>query len=67
MTSLWSTANIHPSDRIAWWVDELSANCQVDCEPQRGVPFFGEGSVADIAAGLQIGMSATSTPHGGGT
>lgn len=67
MTSVWSTANIHPRDRIAWWVDGFFANCQVDRGPQRGEPFFGEGSVTNIAADLQIGMSVTSARHGDAT
>jgi AraC-like DNA-binding protein len=60
VTRVWSTAHIHPRDRTAWWVDEFSAHCHVDCEPQRSERFFGEGGVSDIAAGLQIGTGAMS-------
>jgi AraC family transcriptional activator of tynA and feaB len=60
VTKVWSTAHIHPRDRTAWWVDEFSAHCHVDCEPQRSEHFFGEAEVIDIAAGLQIGTGATS-------
>ena len=60
MTRLWSTANVHPRDRVAWWVDEFSANCHTDCEPQRGVTFFGEAGFNDIAEGLQIGTGTAS-------
>lgn len=60
MTRAWSTADIHPRDRTAWWVDEVSGHCHVDCEPQRSERFFGEAEVIDIAAGLQVGTGATS-------
>jgi AraC-like DNA-binding protein len=60
MTIVWSTAQIHPRDRLAWWVDEFSANCQVGCEPLCRTRFFGEGSITDIAGGLQVGSGAVS-------
>jgi AraC-like DNA-binding protein len=60
MTMVWSTAQVHPRDRRAWWVDEMCAHCQVDCEPAHGAPLFGQGSVAAIAGSLQIGHGVTS-------
>jgi AraC-like DNA-binding protein len=60
MTKAWSTAQVHPRDRMALWVDEFSANWHVDCEPQRNANFFGEATIAEIGAGLQVGWGATS-------
>ena len=60
MTIVGSKEQIYPRDKLARWVDEFSATCQVDSEPQRGTRFFGEGSITDIAGGLQIRMGATS-------
>jgi len=57
---VWSTAQVHPRDRLGWWIDQFSATCQVDCEPQRGARFFGECSLIDVAGVLQIGAGATS-------
>jgi len=32
----WSTADVHPRDRVAYWVDGLSgAIAHVDCDPRR--------------------------------
>ena len=56
----WSTAQVHPRDRMALWVDEFSANWHVDSEPQRNSNFFGEATIVDIGAGLQVGWGATS-------
>lgn len=61
---VWSTAQIHPRDRAAWWIDELSTYFQLDCEPQRGTPFFGQASMSEIAGGLQIGTGAASAQIG---
>lgn len=55
MSVMWSTAEIHPRDRRAWWVDEMCAHCHVDCEPAKDTRLFGQGSIADIAGVLQIG------------
>ena len=60
MRKVWSTAQVHPRDRLAWWIDQFSATCQVDCEPRRGAQFFGECSLTDVAGVLQIGTGATS-------
>ena len=36
---IWSTADVHPRDRVAYWVDGLSgAIAHVDCEPRRDEP-----------------------------
>jgi AraC-like DNA-binding protein len=52
MPKIWSTADIHPRDRVAWWVDGLSgAIAHVDCEPRRDQPFFAQirlGAVGEI-------------------
>lgn len=38
---IWSTADVHPRDRVAYWVDGLSgAIAHVECEPRRDEPFF---------------------------
>jgi hypothetical protein len=43
MPRIWSTDDVHPRDRVAYWVDELSeAITHVDCEPQGDKPFFAE-------------------------
>ena len=60
MVSVWSTADVHPRDRMAWWVDQFSAACQVDSEPRRGTGFFGRATITDVAAGLRIGTGAAS-------
>jgi AraC-like DNA-binding protein len=60
MVEVWSTADVHPRDRVAWWVDRFSSACQVDCEPRRGVGFFGKGALVDIGGALQIGTGASS-------
>jgi AraC-like DNA-binding protein len=40
---VWSTADVHPRDRVAYWVDGLSgAIAHVECEPRRDEPFFGK-------------------------
>lgn len=40
---IWSTADVHPRHRVAYWVDGLSgAIAHVDCEPRRDEPFFAE-------------------------
>ena len=43
MPKIWSSAEIHPRDRVAYWVDGLSgAIAHVDCEPRPDQPFFAE-------------------------
>jgi AraC family transcriptional activator of tynA and feaB len=59
MVEAWSTADVHPRDRLAWWVDRFSAACHLDCEPRRGAGFFGKAALVD-AGPLQIGTGATS-------
>jgi AraC-like DNA-binding protein len=60
VTKIWSTATVHPRDRMAYWVDEICHNCQVDCEPRRGTAFFGEAALTDLAGVLQVGQGASS-------
>jgi AraC family transcriptional regulator, positive regulator of tynA and feaB len=60
MATEWSTERIHPRDRLAWWVDEVAASCQVNFTPQRSERFFGRASIADLAGILQIGNGASS-------
>jgi AraC-like DNA-binding protein len=50
---------IHPRDRRAWWVDEVCANCHVDCEPEQGAQFFGQAGLADIGQEVQIGIGGS--------
>jgi AraC family transcriptional activator of tynA and feaB len=59
-TIAWSTAQVHPRDRMALWVDEFSAKWHVDSEPQRNPNFFGEATIVDMGVGLQVGWGATS-------
>jgi AraC-like DNA-binding protein len=43
MPRMWSTDDVHPRDRVAYWVDGLSdAIVHVDCEPRRDELFFAE-------------------------
>ena len=43
MPRIWSTADVHPRDRVAYWVDGLAdAIIHVDCEPRRDEPFSAE-------------------------
>jgi AraC-like DNA-binding protein len=60
MTKVWSSAEVHPRDRLAWWVDQISAICEVGCEPKRDARFFGQGRVADLSGVLQIGTGTAS-------
>src|SRR5215469_1928982 len=42
MSRIWSTDDVHPRDRVAYWVDGLcDAIVHVDCEPRSDQPFFG--------------------------
>lgn len=42
MSQVWSTADVHPRDRLAYWIDGLTRNVTtVECEPRRDQPFFG--------------------------
>ena len=54
MPRIWSTADVHPRDRVACWVDGLCDTIvHVDCEPRRDEPFFAEiraDSAAEIRA-----------------
>jgi AraC family transcriptional regulator, positive regulator of tynA and feaB len=53
MPRTWSTADVHPRDRLACWVDGLcDAIVHVDCEPRRDQPFFGEMR-ADMAGEIR--------------
>lgn len=43
MSQVWSTTDVHPRDRLAYWIDGLARNVTtVECEPRRDQPFFGE-------------------------
>lgn len=55
MTDVWSTTEVHPRDRRAWWVEVVCAKCHIDCEPDQDAQFFGQASLADLGQGLQIG------------
>jgi AraC-like DNA-binding protein len=57
---VWSTAQVHPRDRLAFWVDQLCAGCGIDSEPRRGAALFGQGAVAELAGVLQIGHGGSS-------
>ena len=49
MARIWSTNDVHPRDRVAYWVDGLSgAIAHVDCEPRRDKPFFAEICVSAV-------------------
>jgi AraC family transcriptional activator of tynA and feaB len=59
MTAHWSTAQVHPRDRVAYWVDQVCDACHVDCEPRRDTALFGDCSVAGLAGTLQFGKGAS--------
>jgi hypothetical protein len=43
MPRIWSTDDVHPRDRAAYWVDGLCDSIvYVDCEPRSDQPFFGK-------------------------
>lgn len=54
MSKIWSTAEIHPRDRVAYWIDAVCRNLiHADCEPERGQAFFAEMRV-DAAGSLRV-------------
>lgn len=54
MPKTWSTADVHPRDRAAYWADAVCDSfIKLDCEPQRGHEFSGE-IVCEAAGELQI-------------
>jgi AraC family transcriptional activator of tynA and feaB len=59
MTVGWSTGQVHPRDRVAYWVDYVCDACQVDCEPRRDTALFGDCAVAGLAGTLQFGKGAS--------
>lgn len=59
MTAGWSTEQVHPRDRTAYWVDHVCQGCQMDCEPRGGTAFFGQATIADLAGVLQIGSGCS--------
>jgi hypothetical protein len=41
MPGMWSTEDVHPRNRVAYWVDGLCDTIvHVDCEPRSGQPFI---------------------------
>jgi AraC family transcriptional regulator, positive regulator of tynA and feaB len=59
MFKLLSTSDLHPRDRLDYWIDELSRNVTaVGCEPVRDHPFFGE--IRSDAVGCIGGMTYSS-------
>src|SRR6516225_12255735 len=43
MARIWSTDDVHPRDRLAYWVDGLAdAIVHLDCEPRSDEPFVAE-------------------------
>jgi AraC-like DNA-binding protein len=69
MPRIWSTANVHPRDRVACWVDGLCDTIvHVDCEPRRDQPFFGElraDSAGEICAATysSVGQVVARSPR----
>jgi hypothetical protein len=69
MPRIWSTANVHPRDRVACWVDGLCDTIvHVDCEPRLDQPFFGElcaDSAGEIRAATysSVGQVVTRSPR----
>ena len=42
MHKVWSTAEVHPRDRLAYWIQGIcNTIAGVECEPRRGARFFG--------------------------
>jgi AraC family transcriptional regulator, positive regulator of tynA and feaB len=60
MVKAWSTADIHPRDRVGYWVDHVCEFCRVDSEPQRGLPLFGKGTFDDLAGIMEVAEGAGS-------
>ncbi len=47
MTQVWSTVDVHPRDRVAYWVDAVcDTSVHIESRPRRDVPFFGTLSAA---------------------
>jgi AraC family transcriptional activator of tynA and feaB len=59
MTLSWSTAQVHPRDRVAYWIDHMCDACHVDCAPRRDTALFGDCAVADLAGTLQFGKGTS--------
>ena len=60
MTKLWSTADVHPREQLAYWVHAIRANFdQLDCTPSRGGRFF--GAIRSEAAGNVTVANVSST------
>jgi AraC-like DNA-binding protein len=55
MTTSWSTEQVHPRDKTAYWVDQVCHGCQMDCEPRGGGAVSGQATIADLAGLLQVG------------
>ncbi len=54
MIKLWSTAEVHPRDRLAYWADAVcGAFLRLDCSPRRDPRFFGE-ICADNAGDVRV-------------
>jgi hypothetical protein len=72
MARIWSTDDVHPRDRLAYWVDGLAdAVVHVDCEPRSDEPFVaeiradsaGEVRCATYSSVAQIATRSPSAPH----
>jgi AraC family transcriptional regulator, positive regulator of tynA and feaB len=69
MAKIWSTAEVHPRDRLAYWVDAVcDGTVHFDCTAPRDQPFFGEIRI-DVAGQLRTaGLTGTAqlvtrSPH----
>jgi hypothetical protein len=58
MTVAWSTAQVHPPDRVAYWVDQV-CDALGWIASRRDTVLFGDRAVAGLAGALQIGRGAS--------
>lgn len=60
MTKFWTTASVHPHDRLAFWVEAVCDTfVRLDCASPRGPAFFGEIR-SDSAGPVQVSTVTSS-------
>jgi AraC-like DNA-binding protein len=60
MRQVWSTADTHPRDRIAYWVDAISgSNVHIEIASRRSAAFFGALSVEAVGNVLLANVTST--------
>jgi AraC-like DNA-binding protein len=48
MRQVWSTADVNPRDRVAYWVDAICGSIHIESAPRRSAPFFGAFSIEAV-------------------